>query len=231
MKIVTWNCNGALRKKFIYLEPFGADIVIIQECENPALTRDAAYREWARNYLWTGDNKHKGLGIFAGGEIRIEKLRWRTSGLKHFIACKVGDDFNMVGTWCHGANLPSFRYIGQLWKYIQMHKAKMSPCIIAGDFNSNAIWDKPSRCWNHSDVVRELKEFKIESLYHRHNADEVVGKELRPTFYLYKNLDKPYHLDYIFASHNFISSLKTLSVGKPEEWLKMSDHMPVFCEV
>jgi exonuclease III len=36
MKITTWNCNGAFRKKYHLLEDFGADILVIQECEDHA---------------------------------------------------------------------------------------------------------------------------------------------------------------------------------------------------
>ena len=231
MKILTWNCNGALRRKFNFLKQFDADILIIQECENPGVTLDKNYKEWAKNYLWAGENNNKGLGIFAGDRIIMKILNWKTDGLKYFIACKINNDFNLLGTWCHGANIRTFGYIGQLWKYLQLHKKKLNKCLIAGDFNSNVIWDKRDRWWNHGDVVKELKELKIESLYHKYNEAEEEGKESQPTFYLHRDLKKPYHIDYVFASDGFFESLKLVSIGQPEKWIGLSDHMPVFCEV
>ena len=65
MKIVTWNCNGALRKKFEPITELGADICIVQECEDPTRTKDSSYKDWASNHIWIGDNKNKGIGIFA----------------------------------------------------------------------------------------------------------------------------------------------------------------------
>lgn len=50
-KIITWNCNGALRNKFETLLDFKADIHVIQECENPVETKHAKYKEWATNHL------------------------------------------------------------------------------------------------------------------------------------------------------------------------------------
>lgn len=142
MKIVTWNCNGALRKKFTCLKEFKADIFVVQECENPESAKDSKYREWAKKYIWTGERNSKGLGVFASENAVIEELDWKTEGLKYFIACKVNNRFTLLGTWCHGANSPTFGYIGQLWKYLQIHKAKLKNSIIAGDLNSNVIWDK-----------------------------------------------------------------------------------------
>ena len=37
MRIVTWNCNGAFRKKYsrLKIDDKYPDILVIQECENP----------------------------------------------------------------------------------------------------------------------------------------------------------------------------------------------------
>ena len=48
MKIVTWNCNGTLRKKFDKLDKLEADILVIQECENPSESTEI-YQNWAGN--------------------------------------------------------------------------------------------------------------------------------------------------------------------------------------
>jgi exonuclease III len=241
MKLLTWNCNGALRKKFSSLQDFQADINIIQECENPAKSKDTSYKEWACNALWVGDNPHKGLGIFASPTIKLEQLDWKPRGLKYFIPCRVNDEFNLLGTWCYGGNLiKDYKYIGQLWKYLKLHKQKLSRCsvstqtmgnaIIAGDFNSNVFWDRPHRNWNHSDVVRELQALSMDSLYHSFYQED-QGKETQPTFIFQKNTAKPYHIDYLFGSNELIQNIKSVSIGKPKHWLDKSDHMPVFCEV
>jgi len=45
MRIITWNCNGAFRKKFEPLMAFKADIIIVQECENPLDSGDNHYKD------------------------------------------------------------------------------------------------------------------------------------------------------------------------------------------
>jgi len=234
LKIVSWNCNGAFRKKFELISDFNADIYIIQECENPAESQHKKYQEWAENYLWIGDTKNKGLGIFTRREVEIEKLGWsnqfKDHFVKHFLPCKVNRDFDLLAVWAHRNNSPNFGYIGQLWKYLQVNKDKLNKTIIAGDFNSNTIWDQWDRWWNHSDVVKELKELKIESLYHKFTG-EMQGKETRPTLYFQRKLERPYHIDYVFGAQRFSKGLKSVEIGEVSKWLGISDHMPIFCEI
>ncbi|WP_205635759.1 exonuclease/endonuclease/phosphatase family protein [Algoriphagus ratkowskyi] len=110
-----------------------------------------------------------------------------------------------------------------------MHKSKFNEIVIAGDFNSNVKWDQWDRWWNHSDVIRELKETNIESLYHTY-FKVLQGSELQPTFFLQKNLNKPYQIDYIFGSSGFRNNLEKIEIGKVEDWIRLSDHLPMIAE-
>ncbi len=234
MKIVTWNCNGAFRKKFETITDLNADIYIIQECENPSETEHKEYLKWVENFLWLGDTKNKGLAIFANSKIKLEKLNWsnnfKNHSVKHFLPCRVNDDFNLLAVWTHKNNSPNFGYIGQFWKYIQINKDKLKETLIAGDFNSNAIWDEWDRWWNHSDVVKELMELDIESIYHKLTGEK-QGKELKPTLYFQRKQSRPYHIDYIFGDNKFTNRKIKLEIGQAEKWLQLSDHMPIYFEI
>lgn len=210
-----------------------ADIYVIQECENPKETGHLDYIKWAKNYLWVGDSKHKGLGIFAKEAVTLTLLNWTNdydgNPIKHFLSCEVNSEFELIAVWTHYNKSPTFGYIGQFYKYLQIHKKKFNNSLIIGDFNSNSIWDKPSRAWNHSEIVRDLEELNIYSLYHNFN-NQAQGKEIHPTFFLQKNLNKPYHIDYIFGSPTFRKTLKKIEIGKVEDWIKHSDHLPMIGE-
>jgi len=222
----------------------GSDILVIQECENPALST-AEYKEWAADYLWVGESKNRGIGVFPrnGNRVKIldwngvycfpgfqsksEKLRWCTKDLRLFLPFMVNEKVTAVAVWTKGGDNEVFGYIGQLWKYIQIHKNDLrNPnTIILGDFNSNSIWDKQDRWWNHSDVVDELKVMGLESQYHR-NYGEKQGEETRPTFFLHRKRQKAYHIDYVFTSSD-LAEVSMLFIGEHDDWISVSDHVPL----
>ena len=231
MRIVTWNCSGAFRKKHKLLEEFDADLLIIQECEDPARST-SAYSEWAGNHLWVGENKNRGLAVFARNGSSIADLEWNNQGLQLFLPCLVNGNLTVLAVWTKQANSPTFKYIGQLWKYLQVHGEKLATgnVIVAGDFNSNTTWDVWDRWWNHSDVVKELDAMGIKSLYHEIKK-EVQGKETTPTLFLHRKQERPYHIDYAFASTHLFDSSSEINVGSSEKWLQYSDHMPLLFEI
>jgi hypothetical protein len=220
-----------LRRKYQHLLQFEADLIIVQECEDPAQSTDMDYKSWANNYLWIGSNKNSGLGVFARPSHDLNPLDWPSETFQLFLPFNVNASMSVLAVWTKQANSPTFQYIGQFWKYLQLNRDKISllkPLII-GDFNSNKIWDKWDRWWNHSDIVNELKALKISSLYHTHyNISQ--GEETHPTFYLQRNLAKPYHIDYAFLPEEAIER-SSLELGLASDWLSISDHMPLVIDV
>ena len=227
MKIVTWNCNGAFRKKFQKIASLEADIYIIQECENTESAR-TDYQKWAMNFFWHGKNKHKGIGIFVNPSVIVEPLNWPDQDLQYFLPVRINNQFNLIAVWTKEANSPTFKYIGQLWKYLQIHKDNMKTnTVICGDFNSNKRWDVWDRWWNHSDVIRELHDIGMVSLYHEARGQD-QGAESSPTYYQHRKIEKAYHIDYAFSSKGMFNAQRnSVEVGVHGEWLEFSDHMPV----
>ncbi|MCB0517898.1 MAG: hypothetical protein H6577_01575 [Lewinellaceae bacterium] len=39
------------------------------------------------------------------------------------------------------------------------------------------------------------------------------------------------HIDYVFGAKKFAERTKKIEVGQSENWLKLSDHMPIICEI
>lgn len=244
MKIISWNCNGGLRKKTHLLDALDADLLIIQECENPAES-SKSFKAWSGSYLWKGESKSKGVGIFPrktnvvreldwnssftidGLKSKSISLTWKTSDLKLFLPFILNEQFTILACWTKGKPDQVFGYMGQFWKYLQIHRENLarSDTIIIGDFNSNAIWDKSDRWWNHSSTIEELSDMRIESVYHDQNKEN-HGLESEPTFFHQRNLAKSYHIDYAFVSKDIIDSFH-MRIGKPDAWLSNSDHMPI----
>ena len=109
---------------------------------------------------------------------------------------------------------------------MQLHKKFLMAkgALVIGDLNSNKVWDEWDRWWNHSDVVRELDEIGLGSCYHGHFKEE-HGAETQTTFYLHKNPQKKYHIDYAFAEQDW--ELVDINIGPYTDWIGDSDHMPM----
>src|SRR5690625_4788610 len=129
MKIISWNCNGKFREKHKIIQKLNADIYVIQECENPELTKNKEYQEFGKNYLWFGKNKNKGLGIFASKDILLENNHWETHYLRNFISARINGSFNLLAVW---TGKP---YIEEYCVYQSIHIDKYNDeMIIIGDF-------------------------------------------------------------------------------------------------
>lgn len=231
MKIITWNCNMAFRKKAGLILAHQPDILIVQECEHPDKLKFNADVPIPTDMLWFGTNKNKGLGIFSYSSFKFKKRRDHDPNLRMIIPIAVtgGEfDFTLYAIWANNPHDPDGQYVEQVWKAIHHYhrKLKSRQTLLIGDFNSNTIWDKKYRVGNHSHVVTYLEKKGILSCYHLHH-NQVQGKEGHPTFYLYKHKDKPYHIDYCFASTDLTNKMRSVEIGDYDLWKQYSDHVPV----
>ncbi|WP_037546685.1 endonuclease/exonuclease/phosphatase family protein [Spirochaeta lutea] len=227
MKILTWNCNGAFRKKIRNIDVSKIDILIIQECENPDMVKfeDDFYNAFEHR-LWVGDTKNKGLGVYSRNRIKKIDIDNKHHGrkLKHFIAFADHNEQKYLAAWTHKNDCAAFQYIGQLYLLMEKNQEFIKNSIILGDLNSNTIWDEWDRWWNHSDIVKILTVYGIKSVYHVMNNEE-QGKESQPTFFHRKDLLKSYHIDYIFSPQKLIENTRDFKIIKEDNLTEMSDHL------
>jgi exodeoxyribonuclease-3 len=235
MKLMTWNCQGAFRKKLDLILAQQPDILVVQECEQPDKLDFGSTIQRPKDYYWYGDNIHKGIGIYSFCDFKLELLTTFNPAFRYilpFLVTGYGYSFTLIAIWARD-NKENYkaRYIGQVWLAINHYMdllGKMT--ILIGDFNSSIIWDYKDRVGNHSDVVRELATKNIHSVYHR-NFNVEQGKEKHPTFFLQRKVNKPYHIDYCFASADLLSKVRNVEVGTYEDWIGISDHTPLMIDI
>lgn len=231
MRLITWNCNMAFRKKAASVLRYQPDILVIPECEHPSRLSFGKKVKVPSHSLWFGQNPNKGLGIFSFGDYKLQveehhKPEFRT--IVPISILKGRKRFSLYAIWAYNPQDKNAVYVEQIWKALAHYDHLISGrrILMAGDFNSNTIWDKKNRVGNHSHVVEKLASRKIMSTYHEFHQQE-QGKEKHPTFMLYRHKDKPYHIDYCFASRDLIKKLGSVEVGKHRYWKKLSDHVPL----
>lgn len=234
LRVATWNCNMAFRKKSKFIEAYKPDILIVPECEHPDKLIFDAPSQIPNAVFWYGKNLHKGIGVFSYTDYKISLLPYHEDCYKMILPLCVTNGtttYTVFAIWANNPEDRGFQYVGQTWKAIKQYQDQLGQkqTLLVGDFNSNSIWDRPKRLHNHTTVVDVLAQQGIESTYH-HYFKEAQGKETQPTHFLYRHADKPYHLDYCFASADMMPQLKKVVVGQYADWTHASDHVPLIID-
>jgi exodeoxyribonuclease III len=224
IRVVTWNCNGAFRRKANNILVAEPDIAVIQECEK---NHGLPFQN-----LWFGDNKNRGIAVFASSDYKLTLHPFYNPEFRHVIPIIVSgrDDFNLMAVWAMNDEINhEKRYIAQVWQALKYYRLD-KPIMIVGDFNWNKIWDKnPSYplLGNWANTMKLLRSKGITSVYHR-CGNVKFGKEERNTYFRHKDINQGYHTDYCFASKEF--EVEKVGITDPERWLKLSDHMAVIVD-
>jgi len=219
------------RKKASLLLAHKPDIVVIPECEHPDKLKFETGIPIPNDVVWFGNNHHKGLGVFSYGDYKFKINDTHNPDFRTILPLTVTNhklEFTLFAIWANNPGDKGFEYVGQIWKAINHYSEllKNERTILVGDFNSNTIWDKPKREGNHSTIVDFLAKKGIHSTYHKFYK-QTQGKEKHDTWFMYRHKDKPYHLDYCFASDDFIKRMSKVEIGRHKDWCKHSDHTPV----
>ena len=212
----------AFRNKYKEISEIDADIYVICECEDPNNTESKKYKEFASNHYWIGDNKNKGLGIFAKDNIKLEPIPDNNQDLRYFIPLRVNDTFNLLGVWA----MPD--YVEMIHDYYNANRELFNEnLVMCGDFNSNVVLDDHHKNKSFAMLIHYLKKDGLVGAYHNLNREK-HGKESQATFFLTKKLNNPFHLDHVFSAPYITKYLQIIDNIK---WIKMSDHLPIVFEI
>jgi exodeoxyribonuclease III len=230
LRIVSWNCNMALRHKFEALLSLRPDVAIIQECAGP----DSGWRPPCRDADWIGFNAQKGLGIFTFGDLTLRRHPSYVESFSLYLPVEIGGPcrFNLLGLWVAdarkippGATNDPLAAIGFYRPFLAA-----APAVVAGDFNrlpqQMSVRSKGS---SGASIVKILTDTGLV------NADTVMsdasGQDaLRRTHYHQRHFSRGFVVDYLYIPVAEQTRLTAFEVGDAHDWLRWSDHVPLVAE-
>ena len=221
MKLLQWNCNLALKKKFQAVENFNADIMVFQECENVEEDFFDGYR-----FFWTGRNDNKGLGVLINDTSARLHVAFQSNFI-YFLPIET-DECNILSVWAFNHRAAKFGgglsgYPIDAFNYYEHWLKEKDRSFVVGDFNNSVVWDKPGKANNFAAINQFLESMNLKSVYHQ-NTGDIFGRETTPTLYHTKKQSKPYHIDYIYQKG---FQTKSLDIGGFDDWISLSDHVPL----
>ena len=238
LRIVIWNCNMALHKKIEPLMALRPDIAIIPECDNPEIVKKKASSFIFNDAVWINKSRNKGLGVFTFGSFTATKSPLYSSEFELFLPVKISgqQSFNLLAVWdfYYKPKIPAHQNGAWTRAAIRHYRDFISeePSVVAGDFNNNVLWDKRNLDYvgNFSHTVNDLERLGFDSAYHQFENCR-YGKEPEPTLYWRMSKTHVYHIDYCFVPNDWFHKRLKVTLGRPEQWLCFSDHVPLLVEV
>ena len=220
----------ALRKKYPQILALGADIMVIQECSKTDIEERSRSEGWS--FWWVGENQNKGLGVLVKSPWIIREAQDLSPKWAGKIVIDGPASIDLFPVWGCKSKNPDIEYIEQVHLLLDMlERVPLSPLtIVAGDFNSNSLWDS-GYAKNHSAAVERFRKLGMESAYHLFSGNPPGGERDHPTHWNLKKRDPGYHVDYVFLSESLLPRLKSVEVGRCDDWLCFSDHAPLIVEL
>jgi len=233
LKLMTWNCQGAFRKKYPLVADLAPDLAVIQECEHPERIPWKFGRP-PTAALWFGEKPTKGLGVFSWTDLTFQPLEEYDSSIRYCIPIRViaPYQFQLIAVWAMQHKRGLHSYGAQVYQAIGAYRQFIldADTVFMGDYNSSQRTTPEGRMGNHTAIAMNLHELWLISAYH-HFFLERQGQEKRATYFRGRKLDRPAHLDYAYIPSRWLRRLAKVEVGDPNIWLAHSDHCPIIVEI
>ena len=203
------------------------DIAVIPECGEIAAS---AFETYGYSSIWVGSNSTKGLAVFVRHPLHVRLVSRPEQKIIAMLDIEGHKrPLKLIAVWaCKVGSEKCDNYIGQVCKAFRANPSWFAHAntVVAGDFNSNSAWDWARPTGNHTTVVEILQKHKIVSAYHKFYRQK-HGEETRNTFYFHKDLQNPFHIDYVYLPSLWARRLKRVSIGTHARWAALSDHRPL----
>jgi hypothetical protein len=231
LRIVTWNCNMALRLKFDRLLSLRPDVAVVQECADP----DGAngWRPDCAAYDWIGFNPDKGLGIFTFGDLALTRHPGYSETYALYLPVVVSGwcHFNLLGLWTADPRKVPAGATNDPAAALQHYRSFLAAgtSIVAGDFNRLPQQMTVRRSGPSSSVVDVLAGTGLTNV-DLAMSDAAGQPALRRTHFHQRKFSRGFVVDYIFIPSAEAAHLAAFEVGDPHDWITWSDHVPLVAE-
>jgi endonuclease/exonuclease/phosphatase family metal-dependent hydrolase len=248
MRVATRNTNGKsadvvadnlvrLRKSVGPL-----DLVVLTEtCQPPDDLWNAA------SAVWCGTDLRRGVAVFSfvgearlaspwqptyvQGRLHVAVVPTAFAGPRWAIPVEIesgdGPTLHVLAIWADNTSndRPATQAIRDLRSWLAHPHS-----LVLGDFNNHRVWDhKRLNEKDHARSVEELGSLGLLSTFHvSHGRFESRHQDDRdhPTFWMYNSVEKPHHIDFVYAPASWIrDDPSSVVIGGHTEYA--GDHAPV----
>ena len=170
VRLGTWNCAGALTKKWDALNGLDADVVVIQECASTTVG-EATDRGW--HACWRGSGP-KGLAV-------VSRPGWELQALSSVgdwsLPVRVRGDraFTVVGFWALPRTIAGCSYTKQAHLTFKDLDRCPTEVVMAGDFNA---YNHP----DHTAFIDAMADRDMTSAFHVDRGELRDRSPSPPTF-------------------------------------------------
>ncbi len=223
VRVVAWNCAGALQLKLDHVLEMAPDIAVIAEAARP---ERLALPEGTTS-AWVGRVPYKGLLVLGFGGAMVEAigeptpLEWlmpvRVTGSLELDVLAVWSSNKRAKNWVRGSLVQPHAAV-ELFGFQQWR-----PHLVIGDFNNHPRWDQPGAP-KFMAMVEAYRQHGLHSLYH-HVHGEPHGDESQSTHWWRYSEQSTYHIDYAFVREDLLDGA-SIQLGSFAESVtkRTSDH-------